>query len=62
MIVFKLVKVEVNQPEVAEVSVELTDNELDAIYSAMSDYRDYGDDEEDTAISIQEKISKLFSS
>jgi hypothetical protein len=57
MIVFKLVKVEVNQPE---VSVELTDNELDAIYSAMSDYRDYGDDEEDTAISIQDKISQLF--
>jgi hypothetical protein len=57
MIVFKLVKVEVNQPE---VSVELTDNELDAIYSAMSDYRDYGDDEEDTALSVQDKISKLF--
>lgn len=57
MIVFKLVKIEVNKPE---VSVELTDNELDAIYSAMSDYRDYGDDEEDTALSIQEKISKLF--
>jgi len=57
MIIFKLVKVEVNKPE---VSVELTDNELDAIYSAMSDYRDYGDDEEDTALSIQDKISQLF--
>jgi hypothetical protein len=57
MIIFKLVKVEVNKPE---VSVELTDNELDAIYSAMSDYRDYGDDEEDTALSVQDKISQLF--
>jgi hypothetical protein len=57
MIIFKLVKVEVNKPE---VSVELTDNELDAIYSAMSDYRDYGDEEQDTALSIQDKISQLF--
>jgi hypothetical protein len=57
MIVFKLVKVEVNKPE---VSVELTDNELDAIYSAMSDYSDYGDEEEDTALSVQDKISQLF--
>jgi hypothetical protein len=38
------------------VSVELTEDEVDAIYSSMDDYRHYGDTEEETASSIQDKI------
>lgn len=56
MIVYKLTKLEVNRPE---VSVELTDNQLDAIYSAMGDYQDYEGEEAEIAVSIQDALSQL---
>jgi hypothetical protein len=40
-------------------SVELTEDEVDAIYSAMDDYRHYGDTEEELAFSTQDKISTI---
>ena len=36
---------------------EFSDDELDAIYSAMSDYQDYGDEESELADSVKEKLS-----
>jgi hypothetical protein len=59
MLVFKLVKIEDNRPN---VEVELNDIQLDAIYSAMSDYQDYGDEEQEVALSVQDALSELFSS
>ena len=59
MLVYKLVKIEDNRPN---VEVELNDFQLDAIYSAMSDYKDYEGDEEQVAISVQDALSELFSS
>ena len=35
---------------------EFSDDELDAIYSAMSDYQDYGDEESEIANSVKEKL------
>ena len=37
-----------------------TDEEWDAIYEAMSEYQDHGDEETDLTDSVQSKISKLF--
>ena len=37
-----------------------TDDEWDAIHSAMGDYADYGDEESDLAQSIRRKIGILF--
>ena len=37
-----------------------TDDEWDAIDSAMKDYSDYGDEEADIADSIRAKISTIF--
>lgn len=37
-----------------------TDDEWDAIDSAMKDYSDYGDEEADIADSIRAKISAIF--
>jgi hypothetical protein len=37
-----------------------TDNEWDAISSALKDYSDYGDEEADIADSIDAKISTIF--
>jgi hypothetical protein len=34
-----------------------TDEEVDAIYSAMGDYADYGDEETELANSIRNKLS-----
>lgn len=60
MLVYKLVKIEDNRPN---VEVELSDEQLDAIYSAMSDYQDYEDVfGGELAISVQDALSKLFSS
>lgn len=39
--------------------IELTDDELDAIYSAMSDYQDYGDEESELSSNVQSKIYQL---
>ena len=40
-------------------SIELTDDELDAIYSAMSDYEHYGNEEHEIADSICAKLSDI---
>ena len=39
-----------------------TDDEWDAIYSAMGDFQDYGDKQTDLARSITSRISELFKS
>ena len=36
---------------------EFSDDEIDAIYCAMGDYQDYGDEESELANSIREKLS-----
>jgi hypothetical protein len=51
---YKLIYTEANQPE---RTVILTDEEVDAIYSAMGDYSDYGDEETELANSIRNKLS-----
>ena len=35
---------------------EFSDAEIDAIYSAMGDYQDYGDEESEIANSVREKL------
>jgi len=37
-----------------------TEAEWDAIYDAMADYQDHGENETDLAHSIQAKITELF--
>ena len=39
-----------------------TDDEWDAIYSAMGDFQDYGDEQTDLARSITSRIAELFKS
>ena len=56
MITYKLVKVQ-NGKELS--SVTLTDEEIDAIFSAMGDYQDYGDEESEISSSLTDKISSL---
>lgn len=38
-----------------------TEDEWDAIHSAMGDYQDYGDEEAELANQVRHKISDLFS-
>jgi hypothetical protein len=59
MIQFKLVKVSDNSPEVL-TEVELTEDELNVIYSAMDDYKNYGGEDEELAFTVQEKLYELF--
>ena len=40
-------------------SIVLTDDEVDAIYSALRDYQDYGEVEQELSDSIQNKIYEL---
>ena len=37
-----------------------TEDEWNAIYDAMADYQDHGEDETELAHSVQEKITELF--
>ena len=37
-----------------------TEDEWDAIYSAMADYQDHGENETELAYSVQSKITELF--
>jgi len=53
MIKYKLIRIEENQPEIV---TEFTENEIDAIFDAMGDYQDYGDDEAELAESIRSKL------
>jgi hypothetical protein len=59
MIQFKLVRVSDNSPEVLS-EVELTEDELNVIYSAMDDYKNYGGEDEELAFTVQEKLYELF--
>lgn len=42
------------------LQIMFTEDEWNAIYDAMADYQDRGEDETDLAYSIQEKITALF--
>jgi len=42
------------------VKAYFTDDEWDAIYSAMADYQDYGEEETEMSYSVQSKITLLF--
>ena len=53
MITYKLIRIEENEPE---ITTEFTENEIDAIYAAMGDYQDYGDEEAELAESIRGKL------
>ena len=43
------------------LQVMFTEEEWDAIYNAMADYQDHGEEETDLAYSVQSKITALFS-
>lgn len=47
------------QEQAQTINNFFTVDEWDAIYSAMGDYADYGDDESDVADSVRLKIAKL---
>jgi hypothetical protein len=53
---YKLTRLAKNQ---CEISIEFSDAEIDAIFDAMTDYRNYGDYEDSLADSVQEKISSF---
>ena len=42
------------------LQIMFTEDEWDAIYNAMADYQDYGDEQADIAHEIQHKISLMF--
>ena len=42
------------------LQIMFTEDEWDAIYNAMADYQDHGEEETDLAYSIQSKITALF--
>ena len=44
------------------LQIMFTEDEWDAIYSAMADYQDHGEKETELAYSIQSKITALFES
>jgi hypothetical protein len=44
----------------ANIREVFTEAEWDAIYEAMADYQDNGEEETDLAHSVQSKISDLF--
>ena len=46
--------------DTASIQEFFTNQEWDAIYEAMSEYQDHGDEETDLCDSVQSKISKLF--
>ena len=43
------------------LQVMFTEEEWDAIYNAMADYQDHGEEETELAYSVQSKITTLFS-
>jgi hypothetical protein len=47
------------QEQAQTINNFFTVDEWDAIYSAMDDYANYGDDESDVADSVRLKIAKL---
>jgi len=51
---------EMNTQDLNVVRNFFTDDEWNAIESAMNDYADYGDEESDLASNIQSKLYQLF--
>ncbi len=45
---------------IASIREVFTEAEWDAIYEAMADFQDHGEEETDLAHSVQSKISDLF--
>lgn len=43
------------------LQIMFTEDEWNAIYNAMADYQDHGEEETDLAYSVQSKITELFS-
>ena len=43
------------------LQIFFTEDEWNAIYDAMADYQDHGEDETELSYSIQSKITELFS-
>lgn len=43
------------------LQIMFTEDEWNAIYNAMADYQDHGEEETDLAHSVQSKITELFS-
>lgn len=41
-------------------TIELTDDDTNAIYEALGDYQDYGDEEMEQSISIRDKITSIY--
>ena len=44
-----------------ELRILFTEDEWNAIYNAMADYQDHGEEEIDLSYSVQSKITELFS-
>jgi len=42
------------------VQMYFTEDEWDAIYAAMADYQDHGEEEAEISYEIQSKITRLF--
>ncbi len=42
------------------LQIMFTEDEWDAIYNAMADYQDHGEEEAEIAFEIQQKITTLF--
>lgn len=42
------------------LQIMFTEDEWDAIYNAMADYQDHGEEETELAYSVQSKITALF--
>ena len=42
------------------LQIMFTEDEWDAIYNAMADYQDHGEEEADLAREIQHKITMMF--
>lgn len=49
-----------NTTQMETIKEFFTDDQWDAISSALNDYQDYGDEESEIVDSIQDKITQLF--
>ena len=58
MAVYKVLRFE-NGSNAPVAQVEFTEAEVDAIYSAMGDYQDYGDEEQEISSDIRGKLADL---
>ena len=41
-------------------SIEISDDDIDALYAAMGDYQDYGDEEMEHSITIRDKLTSIY--